>query len=124
MSLRTRQLGFRILFTSISHHCSIKNNITTSIAYIHMVDKPLTKMVHHTVNVTSTEAKLFAIRYSINQILHFNNISKIIVIIDFIYVAHKIFDSSAHPYQISLATILLDLHVFFNNHINNSIEFW
>ena len=38
--------------------------------------------------------------------------------------AYKIFDSLAHPYQISLAAILLDLCVFFNSHVNNSIEFW
>ena len=89
-----------------------------------MVDKPLTKTVHYTVNITSTEAELFAIRCGINQTLHFNNISKIIVITDSIYAAHKIFDSLVHPYQISLAAILSDLHVFFNSHVKNSIEFW
>ena len=88
-----------------------------------MVDKPLTKMVHYTVNVTSTEAELFAIRCGINQTLRFNNISKIIVITNFIYAAHKIFDSLVYPYQILLAAILSDLHVFFNSHVKNSIEF-
>ena len=55
--------------------------------------------------------------------LYFNNISKIIDITDSIHVAHKIFDSLAHLYQILLAAILLDLCVFFNSHVNNSIEF-
>jgi len=109
MSSRTRQLGFRVLFISIGHHCSIKNNIATSIVHIHMVDKPLTTTVHHAVNVTITEAELFAIRCGINQTLHFNNISKIIIITDSIYTAHKIFDSSAHLYQISSAAIFSDL---------------
>jgi len=81
-------------------------------------------MVYYTVNITSTEAELFAIRYGINQTLRFNNILKIIIITDSTHVVHKIFDSSAYPYQISSAAILLDLHVFFNSHINNSIEFW
>jgi len=89
-----------------------------------MVDKPLIRTVHHTVNVMSTKAELFAIRCGINQTLHFNNISKIIVITNSIHVAHKIFDSLAHPYQILSAAILSDLCVFFNSHINNSIEFW
>ena len=66
-------------------------------------------MVHHTVNVTSTEAELFAIRCGINQTLCFNNISKIIIITNSIYAAHKIFDSLAHSYQISSAAILSDL---------------
>jgi len=82
----------------IASDASIKNNIATSIAHIHIVDKPLTKIVHHAVNVTSTEVELFAIRYGINKTLHFNNISKIIVITNFIHVAYKIFDSLAHLY--------------------------
>jgi len=45
---------------------SIKNNIATSVAHIHAFDKPLMKMIHHTIHVTSTEAELFAIRYGIN----------------------------------------------------------
>jgi len=107
----------------VASDVSIKNNVATSIAHIHIVDKPLTKTVHYAVNVTSTEVELFAIRCGINQTLRLNNISKIIVITDSIHVAHKIFDSLAYPYQISSAAILLDLHVFFNSHINNSIEF-
>jgi len=46
---------------------SIKNNIATSILYVYIHNKPITKTLHHTVNITSTEAELFAIRYGINQ---------------------------------------------------------
>jgi len=45
---------------------SIKNNVTTSITHIHVYDKPVIKTLHHAVNVMTTEAKLFAIRYGIN----------------------------------------------------------
>jgi len=45
---------------------SIKNNITTSISYTHIYNKLITKMLHHVVNITSTEAELFAIRCGIN----------------------------------------------------------
>ena len=103
---------------------SIKNNVATSIAHIHTFDKPLTKMVHHAVHVTSTEVELFAIRCGINQSLCFSNISKIIVVTDSIHVVKKIFDPSVHPYQIQSVAILSDLHNFFNNHENNSIKFW
>jgi len=50
----------------VASDASIKNNIATSISHIHMVDKPLTRIIHQAVNVTSTEAELFAIRCGIN----------------------------------------------------------
>ena len=78
---------------------SIKNNVATSITHIHMFNKLLIKMIHHAVHVTSTEAELFAIRYSINQSLSVNNISKIVVITDSIHMVKKIFDLSVHSYQ-------------------------
>ena len=64
-----------------------------------MFNKLLIKMIHHAVHVTSTEAELFAIRYSINQSLSVNNISKIVVITDSIHMVKKIFDLSVHSYQ-------------------------
>ena len=82
------------------------------------------KTIHHAVHVTSTEAELFAIRCGINQVLNFNNMSKIIIITDSIHVARKIFEPSVHPYQIQSAAILSDLCSFFKHHENNSIEFW
>jgi len=42
----------------------------------------IAKSVHHTMNVTSTEAKLFAIRCSINCTIHLQNVECIVVIID------------------------------------------
>ena len=44
----------------------IKNNITTSILYIHSSYNILAKTIYYTTNVTSTEAELFSIRCSIN----------------------------------------------------------
>ena len=46
---------------------SIKNNIATSITYIYIHNKDVIKIIHYTVNILSSEAKLFAIRYGINQ---------------------------------------------------------
>jgi len=46
---------------------SIKNQIAMLIAYIHRSDNLVIKTIHHVVNITSTEAELFAIRCSINQ---------------------------------------------------------
>ena len=55
------------LIAIIVSDVSIKNNVATSIMHIYIYNKPLTKIIHHTVLVTSTEAELFVIRYGINQ---------------------------------------------------------
>ena len=71
---------------------SVKNNVALSIAHIHVHNRLVIKTLYHVVNITSTEAEFFTIRYSINQAAHLQNISKIIVVIDSIHVAKKIFD--------------------------------
>ena len=67
----------------------------------------------------SSEAELFAIRCGINQACSLNNVSKIVVIMDSIHVAKKIFDPGSHPFQ-----ILNNLRNFFIADDSNSIEFW
>jgi len=76
---------------------SVKNNMASSIAHVHVHNKLIIKTLHHAVNITSTEAELFAIRCGINQAMHLQYISKIIVVTDSIYVERKIFDLSSHP---------------------------
>jgi len=98
---------------------SIKNNITTSISY-----QPLIKTLHHAAFITSSEAKLFAIRCSISQASPKENISKIIIITDSIHVAKKIFDLSSHLLQSQSVAILGDLCQFFSRDPNSLIEFW
>jgi len=73
---------------------SVENNIAISISHIHIHNRPVTKTLHHTVNVMSTEAKLFTIKCDINKATNRNNISKIIIITDSIHAAKKIFDLS------------------------------
>jgi len=108
----------------IASDVSIKNNVTTSIAHMYTYNKHLTKMIHYTVLITSTEAELFAIRCGINQAMNLNSIAKIIVVTDSIHVARKIFNPSVHPYQIQSVSILSELHNFFNRHEDNTIKFW
>jgi len=45
---------------------SIKNQVAILIAYIHIYNNSVIKTIYHTINITFTEVKLFAIRYSIN----------------------------------------------------------
>ena len=54
---------------------SIKNQVTTSIAYIYTYNSLVIKMIHHTTNITLTEAKLFAIRCGINQATQLSDIN-------------------------------------------------
>ena len=103
---------------------SVKSNIAMFISHIHIYNKPISKLLHHVVHITSTEAELFAIRCSINQAMNHNDTSKIIVVTDSIHAAKKIFNLSSHPYQVHSATILNELCIFFSHHQDNSIEFW
>jgi len=75
---------------------SIKNDIATSISHIYLVNHSLIKMVHYALFVTSTKAKLFAMRCGINQACNKENMSKIIIITDSIHTARKIFNNKSH----------------------------
>jgi len=61
---------------------SIKNNIATSIAHIHIHNKDVIKTIYYAVNILFSEAEPFAIRYGINQATNVLGISKIVVITD------------------------------------------
>jgi len=102
---------------------SVKNNVTSSIAHIHVHNKLIVKVLYHTINVTSIEAEFFAIRCGINQALQLQDISKIIVVTDLIHTAKKIFDPSSYLLQKQAALILNNLREFFNHHHENMIEF-
>ena len=110
--------------TIIASDTSIKNDVATSILHTYTYNRPIIKMIHQAVHITSTEAELFAIRCGINQALNLDNMSKVIVITNSIHVARKIFELFVHPYQVQSAAILSDLCKFFMCHKNNSIEFW
>ena len=98
--------------------------MVTSITYIHVYNKPVIKTLHHAVNVMTTEAELFTIRYGINQTTSISGISKIVVITDSPHAAQRIFDSLLHLFQIHSMSISNKLRNFFSQNHNNSIEFW
>jgi len=91
---------------------SIKNQVATLIMHIHCQDCPIVKTIHYTINVTSIEAKLFAIRCSINQATQLQEINKIIIITDSIHSANKILDYSLHSHQVHSAAISHELQEF------------
>ena len=73
---------------------SIKNQIAISIAHVHSFRNSIIKTLHYIFNITTTEAKLFAIRYNINQAVQITSINHIVIITDSIHAVHKIFDLS------------------------------
>ena len=110
--------------TLVITNASIKKEIATSIVHIHSAYRPLIKTVHHASFVMSSEMELFTIRCGINQACSLNNVSKIVIVMDSIHVAKKIFDPGSHPFQIHSAAILNNLWNFFITNDSNSIEFW
>ena len=103
---------------------SIKNHIATSISHIYSFNWPIIKTCHQAINMSTTEAKQFAIRYGINQAISIPHIKCIIVITNFLHTPKKIFNLSLHSYQIHSTTIAHRLREFFNKYMNNHIEFW
>jgi len=77
---------------------SIKNHIATSILHIYSFNWLIIKIYYQAVNISTTEAKLLAIRCGINQAISIPHIKCIVVITDALYAAKKIFNSSSHPY--------------------------
>jgi len=111
-------------FSVVIVDASIRNNIATFIAHTHSHNRPVTKIVHHMVNVTTTEAELFAIRCGINQAVSIPNTNYIVVITDSLHTAMKIFDFSLHLFQIHSAAVSCELRDFFKRDSNNCIDFW
>jgi len=92
---------------------SIKNQVATLIAHIHVHNNPVIKTLYHVINITSTKTELFVIRYSINKATQMINISHIIVITNSIYATKIIFNLLVHSYQIQSSTISRELRKFF-----------
>ena len=67
--------------------------MTTSIAHIHFFNNSIIKTHHYTINITSTKAKLFVIKCGINQATQIANINYIVVIMDLLHAAQRLFDS-------------------------------
>jgi len=110
--------------TLIITNVSVKNNVALSIVHIHVFNKPVVKTLHHIVNITSSEAKFFAIRCGINQVVLPHETLRIIIVTDSIHVTKKIFDPSSHSLQKQSTLILSKLREFFNWNDMNTIEFW
>ena len=57
-------------------------------------------------NVNFTEAKLFAIRYEIDQVIKLHDALKIVIITNTIPAMKQIFNTSIHLYQLYLKRVL------------------
>ena len=77
-------------------------------------------------NISTTEVKLFTIRYGISQVTQMQDIDivYIVIITNTIPAAKWIFYLSIQSYQLHTIAISSDLRNFFNNNKNNLILFW
>ena len=87
--------------TLVITDASVKNNVASSIAHIHVFNKPVVKTLYHAINVTFSEAKFFTIRCSINHTILLQETSKIIVVTDSIHVTKNIWPIFAHASKVS-----------------------
>ena len=99
--------------TIVVSDASIKNQVATSISYIHSFDKPVIKTLHRAINITIAEAELFTIRCGINQAVTNPNVKHIVVITDSLHIVRKILNSSTYLYQIHSVAISIELREFF-----------
>jgi len=103
---------------------SIKNNVATSIAHIHIYNSPIIKTIYYAINIISIKAELFTIRCSLNQASCLANIKCIVIITNFIHIVKKIFNLSIYSYQIRTLAISKEIREFFKRKSHNSLEFW
>ena len=66
---------------------TVKNNITTLVLYIQRGHEIVTKTIHHIMNISSTEAELFAIRCDISQATQMQDIIHIVVFFFFFFLS-------------------------------------
>ena len=89
---KENKIKLSLLFTNLTPFyalvvtdASIKNNMATSIVHIHVYNKSVIKTIHYAVNIMTTEAELFTIRYRINQTTNIPGISKIVIVTDMLH---------------------------------------
>lgn len=70
----------------IISNTSIRNNIAMFIIYVYSYSNIVKKILHYAINVTLTEAEIFAIRCRINQAIQVLDVFHIIIITDTIHI--------------------------------------
>jgi len=83
---KTKLLTFKNLTMLSLKHQQILT--LSSITHIHLYSNTIKKMLYHAVNITTTKAELFTIRYRINQAIQITDTSYIIIITSSIHSAY------------------------------------
>ena len=77
---------------------SIKSNAATVVAHVYTYPHAHpAKTTHHAMNVTSTEAELFAIRAGVAEALKNPDVNKIVIFTDSMQAAKLAIDPTFHP---------------------------
>jgi len=101
-----------------------KSHVTTAVAHIWFDNSVIQHLQIHSINVTSIEAKLMAIRTGLIPVMERDNIHDIIIITDSIAAARKILESKVDSLQNIFIPIISTVDTFLRKDSRNKIHFW
>jgi len=101
-----------------------KSQVATAVAHIWSENSIVQCLQANSINVTSIEAELMAIRLGLIPTMEEENVHNIIVITDSIAAAKKVFESKTDPLQNMFILVTLAIDSFFRKDGRNKIQFW
>ena len=101
-----------------------KSQVATAVAHIWSENSIVQRLQANSINVTSIEAELMAIRLGLIPAIEEENVHNIIVITDSIAAAKKVFESKTDPLQNMFILVTSAIDSFFRKDGRNKIQFW
>jgi len=110
--------------TIIADESVKKSQVATAVAHIWLENSIIQCLQANSINITSIEAELMAIRLGLILAMEEENVHNIIVITDSIAVAKKVFESKTDPLQNMFIPVTSAIDSFFRKDSRNKIQFW
>jgi len=101
-----------------------KTHVATAAAHIWANNSVIKQLQVHSLNITSIEAELMAIRTGLTPAMEIDGVHDITVITDSITVAKKILESKVDPLQNMFIPLASAIKTFLNKDGRNKIRFW
>jgi len=101
-----------------------KSHIAIAAAHIWANNSVIKQLQVHSLNITSIEAELMAIRTGLTPAMEIDSIHNITVITDSIAAAKKILESKVDPLQNMLIPLASAIKTFLSKDGRNKIHFW
>jgi len=101
-----------------------KSQVATVVAHIWSENSIVQRLQANSINITSIEAELMAIRLGLIPAMEEENIHNIIIITNSIAAAKKVFESKTDSLQNMFILVTLAIDSFFRKDGRNKIQFW